>query len=221
MFIGPRAPLETDYLYWLYRIVRATPGDSFEEYQKLLYRLQQTPYTPLNPFDANRAEDGIELRKYFEQYGDEFFRIPSAEFHTNAHEFYDRYSDAPCSMLEMMIALARKIDETMLPKFRCNRTFIWFWMMIEALELAEFTDWMFDEYDTDSPVDRILQLFNGGFFSGTLPAARIFDIHDDTYQWYGRDQWDIMQKWYHDYYAYLDGLTTDDFIKDFHWRRTS
>lgn len=108
MFIGPRAPLEPDYLSWLYRNVRALPGSEFEEYQKLLYRLQQTPYYPSNQFDVNRAADGVELRKYFEQYGDEFFRIPAPEHRIPAHEFYDKYLDAPCSMLEMMVAFAKR-----------------------------------------------------------------------------------------------------------------
>lgn len=115
----------------------------------------------------------------------------------------------------------QKIDEIMLPKYHCDRTFVWFWMMIEALELAEFNDWMFDEYDTDSPVDKILQQFMCGYFSGSIPTARLFDIHDGQYSWYGKDQWDLMQKWCHDYYEYLDGIMPDEFVKDFKWRRSS
>lgn len=80
--------------------------------------------------DGNRAEDGVNLRYRF---GAEK-NIPEAEI---AYHLDSR----PCSMLEMMCALALRCEETIMSDpDEGDRTGIWFWNMIKSLGLTKMTD---------------------------------------------------------------------------------
>ena len=54
--------------------------------------------------------------------------------------------DKPCSVLEMILALAIKCEETIMdnPKYG-DRTLQWFWSMLKNLGLAYMTDERFDK----------------------------------------------------------------------------
>lgn len=123
-------------------------------YQKLLRHLFDTVYYWEINYDGNRASDGLNLRKYFgREIGYDDFSLPQG-----------------CSVLEMMIALARRTEDDIMhdPKLG-NRTSYWFWMMLENLDLDRFDDY---DYNAEE-VDYILQIFmhhayspdgNGGLF---------------------------------------------------------
>jgi hypothetical protein len=82
------------------------------------------------PNDDNRAEDGKELRKLY--CGREYT------------SFVARALEGPCSVLEMLIALAERIEDMLATQRGPNRTKKWFWEMIHNLGLREI-------FDDDSP----------------------------------------------------------------------
>ena len=146
------------YFYWLIRLI----GDGYIEgnYQKLLWKLYVTDFVWELDYDRNRAADGIFLRRIFERE-----RGKSWQYYAK-----NDGSERPCSMLEMMIALARKAEDNIMhdPDLG-DRSGLWFWTMMQNLGLDVYDDYNFFE----SEVDRILDIFihrryenngNGGAF---------------------------------------------------------
>ena len=84
--------------------------------------------------DVNRAADGLNLR-----------------------ERLGFQSGNPCSIFEMMVALAVRCEEHIMTNDEIgDRTPLWFWGMIENLGLREMTDDIFDERLVDEVVERFL-----------------------------------------------------------------
>jgi hypothetical protein len=86
--------------------------------------------------DANRLEDGEDLRRRFAM--EMNYDIPTT------------CSDlgTPCSILEMMVALAVRCEEQIMDNTSYgDRTTQWFWTMINNMGLGPMTDEMYeDEY---------------------------------------------------------------------------
>ena len=98
----------------------------------------------LLPKDENRAEDGIALRYRF-AYG----------YHSPASA--ETFLDGPCSVLEMMVALAIRCEETIMDNpLIGDRTGQWFWGMIVSLGLGSMMDDRFDEDYVDFVINRFL-----------------------------------------------------------------
>ena len=66
--------------------------------------------------------------------------------------------DDPCSVLEMMIALAIRIEETMMddPRYG-DRTNQWFWLMMSNLGLKYMTDDVFDKVKANDIIYTFLE----------------------------------------------------------------
>ena len=123
-------------------------------YQKLLRQLFDTAYYWEISFDGNRASDGLNLRKCF------------------GHEigYIDFSLPQECSVLEMLIALAKRTEDDIMHDARIgDRTSYWFWTMIENLDLDIYDDY---SYDSEA-IDYKLKVFmhheyapdgNGGLF---------------------------------------------------------
>lgn len=106
-------------------------------YDKLLHQLHDTEFIFIIPRDENRAIDGIYLRRRFDY-------------------DYAESDDSPCSILEMMIALAIRCEEEYMDDPRIgDRTKQWFWRMVTSLGLGSMTD---DRYD-DELVSEVLNQF--------------------------------------------------------------
>lgn len=128
------------YLEWLYDIVC---GDLFSDsisYERLLSYLGHREFTVIIPNDINRAKDGVDLRLRY--------HLVTGNYTNN---------DKPCSVLEMMIALAIRCEETIMdnPAYG-DRTAQWFWSMIKNLGLFSMTDDRFDVIRISSIIDRFL-----------------------------------------------------------------
>lgn len=137
------AYVRNDYFDWLTgRIGGRSKVASFE---KLLWRLHETDFRWKLPMDENRASDGIALRwKY--------------AYDTHKENMYDEILDAldgDCSVLEMMVALAIRCEETMDDISVGNRTSQWFWEMVKSLGLGAMYD---NRFDSDC-VNDILETF--------------------------------------------------------------
>lgn len=132
-----------EYFNWLYEIVSDGRYAKSISYRKLLMYLNSVDFRWVIEKDKNRAADGVDLRYRFELACD---RMP-----------IDEYLDGPCSVLEMMIGLAIRCEETIMddPKIG-NRTNQWFWGMITNLGLGGMTDNRFDKKFVMDTVDKFL-----------------------------------------------------------------
>jgi len=145
MDYGYEMDTEQEYFNWLCDLIHI---DQIERTYWLLAKdLYRKPFIALIDHDDNRCSDGIELRE-------EFLRDYER----------DGYLDMgrECSMLEMMIALARRIDfATSDPNdiYNTDTTSYWFWEMIDNLGLIEFDDDSYVELDGQTYVDWILDGF--------------------------------------------------------------
>ena len=142
-----RQGLNNEYFDWMYRLVcserRYSKGRS---YRKLLSYLHHVEFTYTIPMDGNRAEDGVDLRYRF-GYENSYDERMIASY----------VDDRPCSVLEMMIALAFRCEEHIMddPDIG-NRTGKWFWGMIDNMGLGDMSDSRFDECAADDAVTRLL-----------------------------------------------------------------
>ena len=134
--------MEDAYYRWL---IQSLQDDYLaSNYQKLLSKLYNTDFFWELEYDGNRAADGVYLREVF------------AEETGIRHGVKKIDSGAPCSMLEMMIALARKTEhDIMFNPMYGDRTGQWFWVMIENLGLDTYDDYGF----FGEKVDQILYVF--------------------------------------------------------------
>lgn len=138
--------MNREYVEWMYKLVPNKYFSKTQTYKKLFHYLHSVEFTYTIPLDGNRAEDGIQLRYRFgEDRG-----YPQAM----VAAYLD---DQPCSVLEMMIALAvRYEDNIMCDSDIGDRTGQWFWGMIANLELIPMTDGYFDEDYVEFVVHRLL-----------------------------------------------------------------
>lgn len=83
----------------------------------------------------------------------------------------DETLNGPCSVLEMMVALARKCEQTLMyDPSKGDRTELWFWIMIDNLGLTCMDEYDYDEDYCDYILERFLNReyesdgYNGPFF---------------------------------------------------------
>lgn len=134
--------LRDKYFEWMYHTVCNGRFAKENSYRDLLSYLHSVVYTWQISDDKNRAEDGEEGLRWRFAY----------ENRVNVcHEL-----DGPCSVLEMILALAYKCEEIMDDAAVGDRTVQWFWRMIANLGLNGMTDKHFDIIKTECIVDRFL-----------------------------------------------------------------
>lgn len=135
-----RNELNNAYFDWMYQLVYDERYSERLSYRKLLYLLYDIDFTYTISMDGNRYEDGIDLRYRF-GYMNGYEGAMIAEYLDNR----------PCSVLEMMIALAIRLEEHIMDDPEVgNRTGQWFWNMITNLGLGSMDDAKFDkDYVTD------------------------------------------------------------------------
>lgn len=120
--------ISKDYFDWLCGLIDYK--GKVRSYKKVLALLYDQDFIYTIDKDANRYEDGIDLRY---QFGD--------EKHVRASEIADILDNRPCSVLEMMVALAvRCEDHIMCDPDLGARQSKWFWVMFDNLGLKEMTN---------------------------------------------------------------------------------
>ena len=133
-----------DYFDWMYNLVCRNRYSKNISFKKVFSYLNNTKFTYSIRMDLNRAKDGTELRR---RYANEF----------KIANIYDRIC-GPCSVLEMMIALAIRCDETIMDDENFgDRTDQWFWDMMKNLGLGHMND---DEFDEEYVSDVITRFLN-------------------------------------------------------------
>ena len=131
--------VENKYFEWLYNYVCKGRINNNISYKKLFALLHDTEFTFYVRNDINRARDGVDLRYRFAMLLDD-------------DKILD-ILDGPCSVLEMMVALAIRCETTIMDDTRYgDRTNQWFWSMLSNLGISYMTD---DEFDRGIANEKI------------------------------------------------------------------
>ena len=131
------------YLNWLMGLIE---DEGHLNYTELCRYLMSVDFRWSVRMDENRAADGVHLRLVFED--------------QTGYSFDNK--DAPCTVLEMMIALALRGGEDILWDGENNWTPFIFWTMIENLGLKGYTDEYFlenrgySDYDLEVKINNFL-----------------------------------------------------------------
>lgn len=135
--------VKDEYFNWLYDTVcegRAHDNTSYKELFMFLHDIEFT-FTIRN--DSNRARDGVELRYKFAMLNDDEYILPIL--------------DGPCSVLEMMVALAVRCETIMDDTRYGDRTGQWFWGMMTSLGIGNMYD---ERFNIDVAEEKIAIFLN-------------------------------------------------------------
>lgn len=154
---GVNSDIFEEYFNWLYTIMCEERPGVRTSYRKLFYLLHdiQFKYSQLIPLDANRESDGKALR----------YRFSKIQGHDDiSEEVFDELEyglayifNGGCSVLEMIVALAIRCEETIMddPRYG-DRTRQWFWQMLKNIGLSTMTDDQFDEVHAVNKINNFI-----------------------------------------------------------------
>lgn len=127
--------VKDEYFNWLYNYVCKGRAHQNISYEKLLGLLHSIEFTFIVRNDVNRAKDGTDLR----------YRFATNQGTNDILAILDAL-DGPCSVLEMMVALAIRCEESIMDNTRYgDRTGQWFWNMVSNLGIGMMYDDIFDD----------------------------------------------------------------------------
>ena len=134
--------------------------EPYGSYKKLVRYLSQTLFTWEIRMDENRAADGI------------YFRYKCTKsLHITEDDVEDELIDIPCSVLEMMVALAFRIEQDLMRDYDIgDRAPLWFYEMLQSSGLDAYDDNNFDVEEVDDIIFNVLHHNykpngEGGFFT--------------------------------------------------------
>ena len=154
---------------YLRRLVnRVCPPNS--NFSKLFTQMNNTPFLVLNEYDNSRVSDGLLLR-------DQLGCVDCGR---------------PCSILEMLVALAIRIEDQITVNDRYgDRAGQWFWEMIVNMGVGGMTN---DNYD-EGLVTEVLLRFNNRQYNYDGSNGGIFVIPDPPNDLRNTDIW-YQANWY-------------------------
>lgn len=166
-------PLDELYFKWLYsQVCSVRLKNPARTYWFLLRQLFRKEFVWFIPNDDNRIADGQALRREFLLDMD----IPEVD---------PEWMDLGCSMLEMMIALSRRLAfDTE------SEASDWFWHLMGNIRLAEFTDTHYPSAPRfEDVVDKILdniiwRQYTKTGKGGLFPLKRTDDDQTEVEIWY-------------------------------------
>lgn len=175
--------INNEYFEWIYSIVCNDRSYSKLSYRRLLMFLHRKKFVYRIKMDINRAIDGCDFRYKF-----------GYEIGYTKEEIKKYLDTRPCSILEMMVALAFRLEEMLMDDIEeGNRTGQWFWTMIVNLGLGNMSDSKFDKDYCEFVIDRFLKLEYEKNGKGGL-----FSIYDDR-DMREAEIWD-QAMWYLNYF---------------------
>ncbi len=175
MVTAEKYEIEYSYFQFLMRLINnERPQPPARNYGVLLRFMYNMEFEYIIPLDENRAYDGLNLRYLF-----------STEAPYNYNDILNAL-DEPCSILEMIIGLAHRIetDITCEPD-GIDRTSEWFWQMISSLGLEDMTD---SNFNSDKVIDILRRFLNRRYAKNG--QGGLFTVEN-----YDRDMRDI-EIWY-------------------------
>lgn len=146
-----RNELENEYFEWLFNKVCADRYSEEISFRKLLAHLHRTEFVYSISMDKNRASDGVDLRYRYSCECNKSFSLRDEYIVSD-------FMNKPCSVLEMMIALAVRCEESIMDDpAKGDRTTQWFWGMVVSLGLGSMTDDVYDRRIVDDIVTCFLE----------------------------------------------------------------
>lgn len=141
----PRNNIREEYFEWLYDRVCKNRFSEENSYRQLLSYLHSIPFTYRLRSDGDRASDGVNLRRRFANQFDDFRYVRDC-------------LDGPCSVFEMLLALAIRCEETIMTDLEYgDRTGQWFWRMIVNLGLGGMRDSIYNESEVRDCIQCFLK----------------------------------------------------------------
>ena len=168
------------YTMWLYGHVH--PGGYNRHTYLMLYLNNKEFYWSIYN-DSNRAHDGLDLRdKYNDLYPEDMI--------------FDKMN-CGCTVLEALVAMAMRAEDTLRDVNEGDQTYKWFWAMLDNLDIAICDDLNW-KTDTVTYIDDILDIWlSRKFASDGRGSPWPVDNGNnmlDTEMWYQLQWWiaDIM-----------------------------
>lgn len=156
-----------EYFEWMINIVCGKRFSGRVTYKKLLSFLHMIPFRYEMRSDENRAEDGVDLR----------WRFAVDTGRENQNCWIRDCLEGPCSVLEMMAALAIRIEETIMDNPALgDRTGQWFWSMITTMGLGAMNDNNFNRKSAGNIVNTFLDRQYESDGDGGLFRIRGIDV---------------------------------------------
>lgn len=140
-------PVEELYFEWLCNLVEDSRDEDIylPNFMNMLRKLYETRFYWIVDRDSNRANDGLYMRFRFE----DDTGIDKKEL--------DEQLGNECSVLEMMVALARRLESDILRMQEYgDRTGKWFWLMIKNLGLDECDNYNYFSSDVEDILDKFM-----------------------------------------------------------------
>lgn len=165
-----RHEMKETYFQWMIHLVCENGYGRRRSHLKLFFLLHETEFIYTMDMDANRADDGMDLRYRF-----------AYECGMKAEEVREYLDDRPCSIFEMMVALAQRCEEQIMDNpDDGNRTGKWFFDMLKSLGLTMMDDSRFDRLTTMDILIRFMrrdyeESGQGGLFTLRYPK---FDMRN-------------------------------------------
>ena len=133
--------IKMEYFEWLIHFIGC------KDHRELLYFLFSADFSYRIPMDGNRYEDGINLRYRFADDRKYHYRYVSSLL-----------DDVPCSVLEMMVALALRIEEHITADPEAgDQTSRWFKAMLKSSGLYKLDD---EHYDGARAFEIVRNILN-------------------------------------------------------------
>jgi hypothetical protein len=178
--------LNDKYFKWLLGILGFKEFTSCRYISMLsyLYSVDFKLTDPIVGHDDNRLNDGFELRADYSN----SFTDP---------DLPDIFGE-PVSVLEVLVAFARRIDDDIMYDGTLHAS-KWFFIMIDNLGMTNFTD---DRLGIDWTIDDVEQIINIWMsrqfdFDGT---GSIFPVKTTTFDQRNVEMWYQMQEWFNENY---------------------
>lgn len=164
--------VKSDYFQWLCGIVHADDPDC--SFYSLMRAFFEHTFRWSVDNDGNRAEDGECLRDDFAD------QSPYLDYSSIG---------GPCNVLEMMVALAGRINQDIMWSPNNDRTVVWFWEMISNLGLDEYDDDHWEEPRSRMMVDFVLdrwldRRYRPDGIGGIFPLKEPLEDQRDVEIWY-------------------------------------
>lgn len=113
------------YYNWLCMLIGLNKNIPKRNYTELVFALHRIEFRPIMSLDNNRGTDGLQLRVDF----------------MNEHGAWGSATNrGPCSFLEFLVALAKRMSFLMHGEGNQGQTAYYFWKMIGNLGLDKVTD---------------------------------------------------------------------------------
>jgi len=162
------------YFEWLVKKISPSIGENAEDFSRLLEYLYNTPFSSHHPMDDNRIADAEAMRS-------RYFLRP--EIVTGMRK------TQPVSVLEVLIALAKRMNQIVEDDY--DKAPHFFWLMMENLGLIEQNNVLFDP----AYVNYRLDILRERKFEPDGSGGALFIIQNPNHDMRDADLW-YQAQWY-------------------------